>query len=474
MEPGAVEYDSASKAMCVEFREWSVYQVMTVADAAETMTTADVPCLGCGCLCDDIELSVRSNEVVAAKHACAIGEAWFQNSAQETGPECLINGKPASFDAAVAAAAAILRASASPLLYGLTELATESQRLALALADKIGACVDTSAAARNAPFLLALQEVGEVTCTLGEIKNRGDLILLWGCNPVVTHPRHFERYSLQARGRFLTDGRAGRHCVTIHSSSTETDAFADQIIKTRPGSDFASFWTLRALAKGALVDAAQVEQSTGVPLSGWQTLIDRIKAARYGSLLFEHSLFAGAEGRAVAHAMLGLVRDLNAHARFVCAPLGGPGNGAGAENVVTWTTGYPFAVSLARGYPRFGPGEYSAEAVLSKGEADAALIVGAGDLASELSPTAQSALARIPSIVIDHRQSRLAGATVAFLTSTPGVHSGGTVYRADHVPLPLRPTMNSPLPDATDVLRALLAETGSLVDTSTALAGTTA
>ena len=39
----------------------------------------------------------------------------------------------------------------------------------------------------------------------------------------------------------------------------------------------------------------------------------------------------------------------------------------GADNVLTWQTGYPFAVSLARGYPRFGPGEYTATDVLGRG-----------------------------------------------------------------------------------------------------------
>ena len=60
---------------------------------------------------------------------------------------------------------------------------------------------------------------------------------------------------------------------------------------------------------------------------------------------------------------------MNAHARFVCVPLGGPGNATGADNVLTWQTGYPFAVNLARGYPRFGPGEYTAMDVLGRGEA---------------------------------------------------------------------------------------------------------
>ena len=41
---------------------------------------------------------------------------------------------------------------------------------------------------------------------------------------------------------------------------------------------------------------------------------------------------------------------------------------AGADDVLLWTTGYPFAVNLARGYPRFGPGEFSANDALARRE----------------------------------------------------------------------------------------------------------
>ncbi len=77
----------------------------------------------------------------------------------------------------------------------------------------------------------------------------------------------------------------------------------------------------------------------------------------------------------------------------------GQGNATGAENVLTWQSGYPFAVNLARGYPRFGPGEYTAMDVLGRAECDAALIV-AGDPMSLLAPAAREHLTRIPTIVL--------------------------------------------------------------------------
>jgi formylmethanofuran dehydrogenase subunit B len=47
------------------------------------------------------------------------------------------------------------------------------------------------------------------------------------------------------------------------------------------------------------------------------------------------------------------------------------------------------------------------------------------------------------------------GATVAFTTATYGINTGGTVYRMDDVPIPLRPAFESPYPSDQEVLSRL-------------------
>ena len=143
---------------------------------------------------------------------------------------------------------------------------------------------------------------------------------------------------------------------------------ADQFLAIKPGKEFEALWALRALAKGVELDAALIEAETGVSLSTWQELMDRMKRARYGVIFSGPGQTTTFDTHQSSHALFALVRDMNAHARFVCVSMGGPGNGTGAENVLTWQTGYPFAVNLARGYPRFGPGEYTATDVLGRGE----------------------------------------------------------------------------------------------------------
>ena len=156
-----------------------------------------------------------------------------------------------------------------------------------------------------------------------------------------------------------------------------------------------------------------------------------------------------------SEAVLALARDMNRYTRWTAKPMRGHGNVTGADNVVSWTTGFPFGVNLGRGYPRFNPGEFTAADVLARGEADAALIV-ASDPMSNFSQPAREHLARIKSVVLDPKLSETAKvATVAFTTSTYGINTGGTVYRMDDVPIPLRPAFDSPYKSDLEILTAI-------------------
>jgi formylmethanofuran dehydrogenase subunit B len=77
------------------------------------------------------------------------------------------------------------------------------------IGDWIGGNVDTTTSVCHGPSGMAFQGVGEVTCSLGEIANRGDFIMFWGSNPAESHPRHFTKYSLMP-GDVPPNGRKDR------------------------------------------------------------------------------------------------------------------------------------------------------------------------------------------------------------------------------------------------------------------------
>ena len=418
---------------------------------AKLKVVANATCTFCGCVCDDMELTVEDHRITKAKNACVLGKAWFLNHHVEERPTALIEGKPATLEAGIEHAAQILFSARYPIVYGLSDTTCEAQRVAVAIADRIGGCVDTTTSVCHGPSGMAFQGVGEVTCSLGEVKNRADLVIFWGSNPAESHPRHWSRYSTMPKGLFVPNGRKDRTVVLADVRRSKSAPAADIFLQVKPRKDFEALWALRALVKGVKLDPS-IGDETGIPLEQLQDLAERMKKCKFGCFFFGMGLSMTRGKHLNVEAALALVRDLNAFTRFYIKPMRGHGNVTGADNVVSWQTGYPFGVNLGRGYPRFNPGEFTTSDTLARGEADAALIV-ASDPMANFSQPAREHLAKIPYIALDPKETpTVRGAAVAFTTATYGINTGGTVYRMDDVPIPLRPAFDSPYPSDQEVL----------------------
>ncbi len=295
---------------------------------------------------------------------------------------------------------------------------------------------------------------GKVSCTLGEVKNRADLIVYWGGNPAECHPRHFTKYTLTQKGKFIPNGRKDRTMVLVDIRETPSAKAADIFLQVRPSKDFEVITALRALIKGRPVDVTLVEE-TGLTLAQLQDFADRMKKARFGVLFFGMGLSMTRGKHMNSAALLTLAAELNAFTKFVAMPMRGHGNVTGGDVIMRWTTGYPFGVNLSRGYPRFNPGEFSTIDLLIRGDCDAALVLGA-DPGATMPQPAIDHLARIPTIVLDPKVTHTSKlARVHITTAATGISAPGTVYRMDEIPLPLRPALKSPYPTDEEVIRRI-------------------
>ncbi len=411
-------------------------------------------CTFCGCVCDDMILHVDMDEkrITKAKNACVLGRAWFaEHTIEENAPAAMIDGKKTSVAEAIEAAAQTLVKAKFPIVYGLSDTTCEAQRQAVAITDYIKGTIDTTTSVCHGPSGLAFQGIGESTSTLGEVKNRADLVIYWGGNPAESHPRHFGRYAVTPKGMFTPGGKKDRTVVLVDVRKTKSSPVADILIRPKPGKDFEVLWALRALVKGKRLSSA-IEQQTGVPLTVLQDLSDRMKRCRFGVLFFGMGLTMTRGRHFNSGALLALATDLNEFTHFVAKPVRGHGNVTGADNVVSWQTGYPFGVNFSRSYPRFNPGEFTTVDTLANGHADAAMII-ASDPASNFPKKAIEHLKNIPIVVLDTKCTETSkDAHVAFRTSTYGINTAGTVYRMDDVPITLRPAFESPFPDDETIL----------------------
>lgn len=417
-----------------------------------TQVYQDVACTACGCVCDDLRITVDQNQVTRFEPPCPLAEQWFKQANQVSSTLAWIDEQPCDLASALDRAANILQHARLPLIYGLASSSTPGQRAAVTLADRLGAVIDTAASSCHGPSILAIQQVGESTCTLGEIKNRADLVIYWGSNPVKNHPRHLERYSMDPLGMFVPEGRGGRTLVVIDKERTASAEQADHFIQVGANCDFEIFWALRAMLRGVSIDA---EQIGGVAKQVWQELLERMKHCRCGVFFFGRGLTQHATAHATVEALLLLTRELNDVTRFHARRMRVYGDVAGADSVLCWQTGFPFSVNLANGVPRYNPGEYSAQHLLAAKEVDACVFIGNEGIAS-FSAEAAEQMRSIPTIALGSPGTLWPLAPhVRFATSTYGIHAPGTAYRMDEVPIPLRSYLSTNLPRDADVLIAL-------------------
>lgn len=402
----------------------------------------NVVCCWCGCTCDDIVIETEDGEIENVENGCGLSRTKFLNYDEDrvTDPKIREDGdlKEVSMEEAIDRAAEIMSDSHHPLIYGLSSTDVDAQRLSVELAEVTGASIDNTSSVCHSPTIFAIQTTGAQECTLGEVKNRADLVVFWGSNPMAAHPRHPSRYSVTAKGLFTEKGRADREIINVDVRETTTSKVADEFVKVESGKDYELLSAIRAALKGY-----EVGDVGGVSSDNIQDLAERMKEADFGVIYYGLGLTMSPGSHMNITAAIHLVRDLNEYTKFTINPMRGHFNVAGANKVSTWLTGYPLAVNFSRGYPVYGPGEFTAVDILAREECDSALII-ASDPAAHFPAQASKHLADIPTIVID---PKVTGTTyladVVIPSAMVGVECEGTTYRMDGVPLKMKKVVDS-------------------------------
>jgi formylmethanofuran dehydrogenase subunit B len=401
-----------------------------------------VTCLGCGCGCDDITVTVRDDRIVELNPPCPVSRTWFGNG--ELPWEVLRGGKPVGLEEALGEAAGLLgAASGRVLVYLGTDLSSASQRCVLGIADLLRATVDTATSATAANGLLAAQRHGRATATLGEIRNRADVVLFWATDPSRRYPRFQSRYAPQPAGTQTPNGRADRFVISVHVGSEKGPSDADASLALEPADEIAALSLMRAAVAGNRF--ASLTQ----PLADAVALVPRLNAARYAVLIHDAEPTPESRDPLRVEGLITLAQALNGPTRAALLSLRAGGNRVGAESVLTWQSGFPFAVDFSRGHPRYAPEQRDLRRWDKR--FSAVLIVGSPGFHDQAAP----ALANIPTVIIGPRASQSGlSPRVAIDTGVAGIHEGGTGYRMDEVPLLLRPPLSATR-STDDVLEAL-------------------
>src|SRR3989449_2764673 len=350
-------------------------------------TVAHVTCLGCGCACDDIAVVVGGDGIASLESACPLGQAWFGDG---TVPEeSRVRGRAGSLPRALTEATKLLTGAKRPLIYVAADVSCEAQREAVAIADRLRAALDTWAGGSAAGGVLAAQRRGRAGATLGEIRQRADVIVFWAVDPADRYPRYASRYALEPRGLEAPEGRKSRTVIAVDVGPSRGPTDADARVTLAPEDEVDALGVMRATVQNRWGgDDARFQPAA--------ELARRLMQARYVALVADGEPGPAPSDPDRAEALVALAQALNGPTRCALSTLRGGGNRAGADQVLTWQTGFPCAADFARGYPEYRPHGGGAAALVAAGEIDAALVVGA---AASVPEGIARGLARVPTVV---------------------------------------------------------------------------
>jgi formylmethanofuran dehydrogenase subunit B len=421
-----------------------------MAQTAGPTLQHEVVCPFCGLACDDLVIEVGAERLAIRRGACPISKAQFEQPMAETASPRLA-GTRCQPAAAIAKAADILRQSRQPLFAGLA-IDTAGMRAVLQLADRLGGVVDHQDSDALFRDLTASRDLGTITTTLSEVRNRADVVLIVGPDPRLALPRFFER-CLDAPSMF-GDRPLQRQLFRLgpaREPSGSAAAATPQMTEIPCPLDElpAAVANLRELVDGRPRAGQMLEPPQREALS---KVGEALKAAKYGVIAWSTGSldFDGAD--LVLVALTDLIRDLNRNTRCSGLPLGGAGNLVGVNQVCLWQSGFPLRTSFAAGFPQHDPYIHSARRLIGSGEADALVWISA--INGNPPPPFPAGL---PTIVLATPETPLETEPSVFLpVARPGIDHNGQLFRADGVvSLRLKALRSSALASVAETLRGI-------------------
>ena len=361
-----------------------------------------------------------------------------------------VDGRATSSAAAIAAAARLLGASRQPLFAGLgTDVA--GARALYPLACATGAICDSAGGDALMQGLRALQDRGQFTTTLAEVRTRADVILFIGGLPLNEAPLIAQRCG-------IGEAQVAQRHVMVLGPAPGDDAVLAQW--AGPGVSVESVPLVGDLftTMSLLVALLGPDAPSGLPNSpsgseALRWLAARLRAAHYGVMV-------GAPPRLPPHGALIIeavhqaVGHLNRSTRAAALWLGGGNGAATANQVFTWLSGLPLR---SRAGPRgldHEPVLFDTRRLLADAAVDALVWVSCFDPdAAPPSNTLPMLVLGPPALAANCRRS----GAVFIGVSTPGIASDGHVFRTDGtVLMPLNACVRDGLPPLAEVAGGIL------------------
>ncbi|XSG82724.1 MAG: hypothetical protein ACPW61_02810 [Methyloligella sp. ZOD6] len=278
-----------------------------------------------------------------------------------------LNGNEVEEGQALASAAELLGKAKLPLIAGLmTDVA--GAEAALDLAETVGGVIDHAAGGGMARANRLMREAGSTPVSLGEVRNRSDLVIVLGKAPLEADPALLEKI-FPAKQKLPRPGAEPRRLITMGCKP-----------KTLPETVETTAIDIRKVdlmtAIGMLAAAIQHHPFGDTRKALPKALAEA--AERFREAAFSVFVYSPEElPEPVLHTVLDMVRSLCGKARAGTYTVPVHGNGEGVNLCSVWTCGLPVRTSFAHGNPVHDAWRYDTHRMIEDGEADALLWIDA-------------------------------------------------------------------------------------------------
>jgi formylmethanofuran dehydrogenase subunit B len=404
-------------------------------------------CTGCALLCDDIEVETEYNKINKVLTACRIGVAHMKEGNREA--IFRVDNKSVDEATAINEAKIILKNAKNPLIFGLGASTSETQKIVIELAKKINATLDDTSSFCLGGVVETLLKNEMKTCTLDDVRNKGDVIIYWGTNPSDSHPRLLSKYSYFPRGKEKQRGwEEERTAIAVDVRKSHTTKISGNYFFQIPPKGDEEF--IDAVIAG--LSGKLPKTSYSYPPKKLLELVNILKGAKFGVIFVGSGLICSLES---LDPLFRLMKVLNEKANFHLMAMVGNYNSMGFNENLFAETGYLNSVKFEDGNVKHGP-EYSIVESLKAKTVDAALIVGS-DPFSILPRSIAKNLLEIPIISIDPYKTLTSNHSRVYInTAISGVEAEGSATRMDGIKVSFEPVIETNHPSDEMILKKIM------------------
>ena len=403
--------------------------------------TVNLVCTGCGSLCDDIQVEIAGNRIARIENACAKGAAFLyalDNPNRRT--TCLVRHKEVPLERAIEEAKHLLSEARRPLIFGLDNSTLEAQAKAISLARKLGAVIDDVSSSSYSELIQGLLDGSPRSCSLSQIKDKADLLIYWGSNPLHSHPRHLPQFSYYSYTDYDEAGwipKVKLTCVEVRE--TELSSICKPAFKLAPGGDREFIREIFSIIKG------------GEGADEAKAFLELIKESQVCAIFCGNGLLYSLNGN--FDLFNEMVEGLGQWTKVSVVPMIDEINMLGFNKSLREEAGYINQISFDSGI-KHGT-EFSFLEQVHKEFPDCVLIAGS-DPFSTLPQSLSRKLASTKIICLGSIiTSTTNAAEVVIATAAPGLESSGKVVRMDGEEVNLFEVKKSTYPSEEEVLERL-------------------